>query len=65
MCGNSCCLGSPATQAGILQGMLAQNSCKCKSFQPITPAPVFIAPVGRVAVAPFGVAQFGTIFRMF
>lgn len=67
MCGNSncCCLGSPATQAGILQGQLAQAACNCKKFQPVAPAPVFVNPFAPAVFKPFGLYAYGSFLRIF
>lgn len=67
MCGNTnrCCLGSPATQAGILQGQLAQAACNCKTFQPVAPTPVFVNAFAPTVFNTFGVYPYGAFFRIF
>ncbi|WPJ68493.1 hypothetical protein OMDBNIEC_00007 [Salmonella phage STP-SP5] len=69
MCGNACCLGSPTTQFGVLQGMLAQNNCKCVTFRPPAPLPLplFAQVPSSVSsfVVPFGAVPFGGIVRIF
>ncbi|UIU26745.1 hypothetical protein SA126VB_29 [Escherichia phage vB_EcoS_SA126VB] len=67
MCGNTnrCCLGSPATQAGILQGQLAQAACNCKTFQPVPVTPVFVNAVAPAIFKPFDLYPYGSFFRIF
>lgn len=49
---NRCCLGSPATQVGLLQAQIANTQAVFKKFQmPVAP-PAFTAPL---AFFPVGV----------
>lgn len=67
MCGNSCCLGSPATQAGLLQAQVAQSRLAFNALRPPATTPLFTTAF--MPVAPFNPlfqgAQFGSIVRIF